>query len=280
MKELILEMKQGTFSYGEQRGIRQVDVKIHKGEKIAVVGNNGSGKSTFFLVLNGVNRLDEGEVLYRGRVTDYKRRSLLELRKHVGIVFQDPDHQIIASTVEGEISFGLFNIGVKPEEVRRLVDNMMEETELTGLASRPPHVLSGGQKKQVSIADILVMNPEIILFDEPAASLDCRNTEILRRQLEQLHQKKVTLVVSTHDMDFVWEWADRVLVFSDGEIIADDTPGAVFGDKEIMEQASLGRPVLYEVAEFMGMGAEGHGYPRTLEEWKGRIKQRDGETVG
>lgn len=271
MRELILEIKNGTFSYGEQRGIRNIRAKIHKGERIAVIGSNGAGKSTFFLSLNGVNRLEEGELYYRGKLIDGKRRSLLELRKHVGIVFQDPDHQIIASTVEGEISFGLFNIGTEPEEVRRQVGHVMEETKLMELAGRPPHFLSGGQKKQVTVADILVMNPEVILFDEPTAGLDCKNTRILRKQLDQLHQRDVTLLISTHDMNFVWEWADRVIVFSGGEIIADDTPDAVFGMEEIMEQASLQKPVFYEISEYMGLRTGNGGYIRTLEEWKERL---------
>lgn len=270
MNELILEIKNGTYSYGsngESRGIQKVNAKIHKGEKIAVIGNNGAGKSTFFLTLNGVNRLESGELYYRGRRVKYQRGELLELRKHVGIVFQDPDHQIIASTVEGEISFGLFNIGLGQEEVRIRVDQVMEETGLTEIANRPPHFLSGGQKKQVTIADILVMNPEIILFDEPTASLDSNHTELFKERLELLHRQETALVISTHDMNFVWEWADRVLVFSEGELIADDTPEQVFGDEAMLKQASLQKPLLYEVAEHMRMGAR-HKFPRTLEEWK------------
>lgn len=269
--ELILEIRNGTFSYGEQCAIDHIDIKIYQGEKIAVVGNNGAGKSTFFLILNGVSRLDEGEVLYHGQVVDYKRKSLLNLRKNVGMVFQDPDHQMIASTVEGEISFGLFNIGLEKEEIRKRVDAVMDETGLTALAQRPPHFLSGGEKKQVSIADIVVMNPRIILFDEPTASLDGRNINILKKQLAKLHQEQMTLVVSTHDMNFVWEWADRVIVFSNGKIIADNTPTAVFQDEELLQRASLRKPILYEVAEAMKMGNASSGYPKTLEEWKERL---------
>lgn len=255
---MILELENGTYSYEEgQPALHHVGVGIQKGEKIAVVGSNGAGKSTFFLALNGVVQLQEGAVYFHGEQVEYKRQSLTKLRKGVGIVFQDPDHQIIGSTVEAEISFGLFNLGFVRDRAERGVKKVMEKTGLTALAVRPPHLLSGGEKKRVTIADVLVMEPEVILFDEPAASLDGRHVSLFKDQLEVLHKERITLVISTHDMNFVWEWADRVLVFCGGCLLADDVPERIFENGELLRQASLAEPLLY--------GLPGH--PRTVREF-------------
>lgn len=254
----VLELRDGSYSYEEGRfALRHVGVSIGKGEKIAVVGSNGAGKSTFFLVLNGVIQPQEGAVYYHGVKIEYKRQSLAKLKRGVGIVFQDPDHQIIGSTVEAEISFGLFNLGMSREVVENKVRAVMDKTKLTNLAARPPHLLSGGEKKRVTIADVMVMEPEVILFDEPTASLDCRHVNLFREQIEQLHREDIALMISTHDMNFVWEWADRVLVFAGGELLADNVPERIFENKELLVRASLAEPLLY--------GLPGH--PRTVQDF-------------
>lgn len=243
----ILKVKDATYSYEEGRyAIHDINMEIKKGEKIAVIGNNGAGKSTFFLTLNGVIKLEKGEIYFHDKKLDYTRKNLLELRKGVGMVFQNPDDQIIASTVEAEISFGLFNIGMKKEEVSKKVQQIMTELNLLEYSKRPPHFLSGGEKKRITIADVLVMEPEIILFDEPTASLDCKNIRLFQEQIDKLHKKGVTLLISTHDMNFVWDWATRVVVFADGQMIADDIPENIFADENILQQASLQKPLLFE----------------------------------
>lgn len=251
MTKHVLKVEHAHFSYEEGRyALHDINVSINKGEKIAVIGSNGAGKSTFFLTLNGVVKLLEGELYFHGEKLDYSRNHLVKLRKSVGMVFQNPDDQIIASTVEGEISFGLFNIGMKTKEVRTKVNGVMQEMNLTEYAKRPPHFLSGGEKKRVTIADVVVMEPEIILFDEPMASLDCKNTALFREQIDKLHKKGVTLLISTHDMNFVWEWAERVIVFADGEIVADDIPTVIFENDEIISRASLQKPLLFESEKY------------------------------
>lgn len=247
MSTCILEVKDAAYSYEEGRyAIQNINLKINKGEKIAVIGNNGAGKSTFFLSLNAVIKPQKGELYLHDKKVDYSRKSLLMLRKSVGMVFQNPDDQIIASTVEKEISFGLFNLGIKQEEVEKRVNHVMQELNLTQYAKRPPHFLSGGEKKRITIADILIMEPEIILFDEPTSSLDYKNICLLKEQLEALHKKNVTLLISTHDTNFVWEWADRIIVFSDGEIVADDTPNKIFANEQLLEKACVQKPLLFE----------------------------------
>lgn len=266
MLDPILELRGGSVYYpGGKQALKQVSAAFYPGEKTAVIGNNGAGKSTFFQTLNQLVPLDEGELYCHGRLCTGSRKDILELRKCVGIVFQDPDRQIIASTVEGEISFGLFNLGYSEDKIRYLTEQIIQRMGLTHLAHRPPHFLSGGEKKQVSISGVVVMKPEILLFDEPTASLDWKNTQLFKEQLKKLEQEQITQVISTHDMDFVWEWADRVLVFSEGELLADDRPEHIFGDEELLKRASLRQPVLYQLP----------GHPKTIEEWK-QLQEKEG----
>ncbi len=271
MNRSILEIKDGTFSYDKERyAMHQINIQIRKGEKIAIIGRNGAGKSTFFLSLMGVLHLDGGHIFLHGSKIEYKRKDLLKLRKSVGMVFQDPDNQIIASTVRVEISFGLFNIGQTPEEVSKNVDAIMEEMNMTEYANRPPHYLSGGEKKRVSIADVVVMNPEIMLFDEPTASLDYKNVQTYKEYMNKLQEENITLLVSTHDMNFVWEWADRVLVFSDGKIIADNVPEVIFADEMLLQKASVEKPVLFELSQELAKNRKKDmcQYPKNIKEMK------------
>ena len=203
-----------------------VDLKIYEGEKIAVLGSNGAGKSTFFLNINGVLKPHEGEIFYRGEKITKKR--LNHLRKNVGIVFQDADNQIIASTVMAEVSFGPMNLKLPREEVLRRVDKALDYMNITEFRDRPPHYLSGGEKKRVSIADIIAMESEVIIFDEPTAALDPLNAQMLEEVLHKMGQEGRTILLSTHDVDFAYRWAERVIVFCQGKVIADDTPLRVF----------------------------------------------------
>ena len=224
-----------------------VSLDVHAGERIAVLGPNGAGKSTFFLCLNGVLTPESGQILLDGKPADRKARKTLCER--VGIVFQNADDQIIASTVAAEVSFGPMNLRLPRQEVARRVDHALDYMDLQAFRARPPHDLSGGEKKRVSIADILAMESEIILLDEPAASLDPAGEERLGRVLARLSDEGRTLLISTHDMDFAFRWATRAVVFSAGRILADGTPQAVLADETVLRQAHLRRPLLAEVFE-------------------------------
>jgi cobalt/nickel transport system ATP-binding protein len=157
----------------------------------------------------------------------------------------------------------------------------MEDMDLSGYANRPPHFLSGGEKKRVTIADIVVMNPEVILFDEPTASLDCEHIQIFKEQLDKLHKEHMTLIVSTHDMNFVWEWADRVIVFSDGEVIADDRPEKIFTMEAILDRAALRKPILLEAYEIMVRknAIDCVWLPRTMKELKQAMISDKGDST-
>lgn len=268
MEEILLQAENLSYSYEQGKEVlKGISLTVKKGEKIAVLGSNGAGKSTCFFNLNGVYQPSGGKIFYRGK--EIKKKDLNELRKNVGIVFQDADNQIIASTVFAEISFGPMNLKLPKEEVRRRVVAAMEDMNLSGFQDRPPHYLSGGEKKRVSIADILAMESEIILFDEPTASLDPVNVEMLKDVLDKMRAMGKTLLISTHDVDFAYEWADRVLVFADGRIIADGPVKDVFESKEVLEQANLKKPVLMEVYESLvghGVLKKGDRFPRNTKE--------------
>jgi len=251
---LILQVRDLRFCYDS--GVPALDgvsLDVYAGERIAVLGPNGAGKSTFFLCLNGVLTPESGQILLDGKPVDRKMRKALCER--VGIVFQNADDQIIASTVAAEVSFGPMNLRLPRDEVARRVDHALEYMDLQAFRARPPHDLSGGEKKRVSIADILAMESEVILLDEPAASLDPAGEERLERVLARLSDEGRTLLISTHDVDFAFRWATRAVVFSAGRILADGTPQVVFEDTALLRQAHLRRPVLAEV--FAALRAQG-----------------------
>ena len=246
------------------------------------MGSNGAGKSTFFLNLNGVLKPDSGEILLCGSKIGKKELNLL--RKKVGFVFQDADSQIIAANVRAEISFGPMNLGLERSEVIRRVDAAVSYLGLEELQQRAPHYLSGGEKKQVSIADILAMEPELLIFDEPMAALDPMNAQRVEDILNKLHEDGKTLLVATHDVDFAWRFADRILVFCDGILIGDGTPAEIFAQKEMMERAHLKKPSIMEVWDALlknGLVADRKGYPSTTQqaaEWIAACKNERGDS--
>lgn len=250
MGKPILKIKDLYYDYGNgTTALNGVSVNIYEGEKIAVIGSNGAGKSTFFLNTNGVLKPDQGEISYRGTIIN--KRNLKELRKNIGIVFQDADNQIIASTVMAEVGFGPMNLKLPKEEVLKRVEEALTYMNILDYKDRPPHYLSGGEKKRVSIADIIAMKSEIIIFDEPTAGLDPLNAQMLEEVLGKLCSEGKTMLISTHDVDFVYRWAERALVFCQGEIIADGKPLEIFRNQEILKQANLKRPTMMEVYDLL-----------------------------
>lgn len=248
--EEILSLDQITYSYEKERvALNKLSVTLYTSEKVAVLGNNGAGKSTFFLCCNGIIKPQDGKILLQQKEIKWSKKENLLLKKTVGLVFQNPEDQIIAGTVEAEISFGPINLGLSQEEVAKQVEEAMERMQLKNLRTRAPHYLSGGEKKRVSIADVLAMNPKLLLLDEPAASLDPANTKLLERNLDILSAKGLGLVIATHDVDFAWRWADRILVFHEGELVMDADPETVFTNEIILERCGLTQPILFQVGK-------------------------------
>lgn len=265
--EEIMRTEHLTYAYQAGHPVLQdLSVSIRRGEKIAVMGSNGAGKSTFFLHLNGVLQAGEGKIFYGGE--EVKKRDLNRLRRHVGFVFQDADNQMIASSVQAEVAFGPMNLKLPREEVGQRVDEALEYMDLQEYRQRPPHYLSGGEKKRVSIADIIAMKPEVVLFDEPTAALDPLGGELLEDVLGRLSSEGKTLLVSTHDVDFAYRWAERVLVFHHGQLAADGETLEIFQQEQVLQETHLKKPemlVVYEALLQKNRIREG-SYPRRAEE--------------
>lgn len=278
MKEILLETRHLSFSYEEEKNaLHDVSVSIGMGEKIAVLGANGAGKSTFFLNLNGVRTPDSGEIWFQGQAIYKKNRRVLQ--ENVGIVFQDADDQIIASTVKAEVAFGPLNMGMSREETKRRTKRAISQMNLEGYEMRPPHYLSGGEKKRVGIADILAMDTKIILFDEPTASLDPMSAQMLEEVLNRLEQAGKTILFSTHDIDFAYRFADRMIVFADGTLIADGQPEEIFQNEHILARANLKKPVIMEVCEMLernGLLKEGKEGMKSVPEIEQALKLAGG----
>lgn len=277
MSEPILKVKDLTYTYsGSHQALKGITLDVMPGERVCVVGNNGAGKSTFFLNINGVLRPDSGEIYFKGQKITDDKKVMNELRRGVGIVFQDADNQIIASTVMGEVSFGPMNLGLPESEVAARVDEALAYMNISDFKKRAPHYCSGGEKKRITIADIIAMHSEVIVFDEPTAALDPLNAAMLEEVLEKLVAQRKTLLISTHDMNFAYRWAERLIVFSAGRVIADGTPIEIMRDKAVCEQANLRRPTMLDVYEDMiahGMAPADGSYPKDVDEFNAWLEK-------
>ena len=277
MLDPILELRGGSVYYpGGKQALKQVSAAFYPGEKTAVIGNNGAGKSTFFQTLNRLVPLDEGELYCHGRLCTGSRKDILELRKCVGIVFQDPDNQLFSASVYQEISFGILNLGVSEEQAKKEVEEVIDYLEITPFRSKPTHALSGGQKKQVSIADILVMHPEIIILDEPAAALDPRHTTMVNRIVEQMTASGITVLMATHDVNYAYEWADKVILFHEGKVLMNGSPEEVFGNRAALRQTNLEPPAVLELFESLckkGILKSSLPFPKNLKALEGYIEE-------
>lgn len=230
--------------------LKGIDLDIEKGEFVAILGHNGSGKSTLAKCINAINLPEKGEVIVDGLDT-IKEENLLPVRKRVGMVFQNPDNQIVATIVEEDVAFALENLGVEPDEIRRRVDQALKTVGMYEYRLHAPHKLSGGQKQRVAIAGIIAMQPDCIVLDEPTAMLDPQGRNEVMRTIKMLNQQHgVTIVLITHYMEEAAQ-ADRVVVIDGGEKIMDSTPKKVFSQVQIMRNLGLDVPQVTEIADFL-----------------------------
>ena len=250
-EDWVIEAENLSYSYEEndRKALDGLSVRIGRGKKVAFMGGNGSGKSTFFLCLNGILRPDKGRVLIDGKPVSYTRKGLLEVRKKVGIVFQEPDNQLFSASVFQEISFGILNLGTEEETARKEVEQVIRELDITPFKDRPAHALSGGQKKQVAIADILVMHPQVMILDEPASALDAVHTKKVHELIRRLTEQGITVLMSLHDIDYAWSWADEIVLMDRGRVIRQGTPREVCEEEAALRQAGLERPAVLRIYE-------------------------------
>lgn len=271
MRDIILEARNLSYSYEDSSSpaLNGLSLSVARGSKIAVMGANGSGKSTFFLCCNGILRPDQGELLFKGQPVSYSKKNLLELRSKVGIVFQNPDTQLFCASVYQEISFGPLNLGIPEKEAAEAVENIIETLEITDFRHRPAHALSGGQKKQVALADILVMKPEIMILDEPFAALDPVHTRIIRQQIDKMCTSGMTVLLATHNTDYALEWADEVVLLKNGRVLSQDRPDKVLTDEKLLKETNLELPSVIRLHKFLcsrGMADPSFPVPRNMED--------------
>lgn len=243
-------------SFGEEKepALRDVSLAIEKGEFLALAGKSGSGKSTFVKHLNGLLRADSGDIRFQKESIYTKKYPLDKLRRKVGLVFQYPEHQLFSRTVLDDVSFGLRNMGIEQEEARKRAKEALFRVGISEeVFSSSPYELSGGQMRRVAIAGILVMEPEILVLDEPTAGLDPYAREQMLNLLKEMQHKGTTIVLVSHSMEEISRYADRVVVFLDGSVFMEGSPQRVFADRELLERAGLEMPqtmeILYKLRE-------------------------------
>lgn len=248
--EEIIKLCDVTFEYdGEQEGkkvIENFNLSIERGSFTVILGHNGSGKSTLAKLFNGLYKPTSGKVFVDDLDTT-DEKSEIEIKRRVGLVFQNPDNQLIASIVEEDVAFGPENLGLEPSLIRERVDNALKSVDMYEFAKSTPHRLSGGQKQRIAIAGIIAMQPECIVLDEPTAMLDPKGRKEIIRTIERLNRENnITVVLITHFMEEA-ENADRVIVMDSGKIILDSDPKTVFTEVETLKRVGLDVPQTSEL---------------------------------
>lgn len=270
------DMESGEIK--EEKVLKDINIEIEKGSFTAVLGHNGSGKSTLAKHFNAILLPSGGKVYVKGMDTA-DENNIFNIRQSAGMVFQNPDNQMVAALVEDEVAFAPENLGVEPKEIRRRVDECLEIVNMTKYAQSSPSKLSGGQKQRVAIASVLAMNPEILILDEPTAMLDPKGRNEVIKTIKMLNEEKdITVVLITHYMDEAAQ-ADRTVVIDDGEIVLDGTPKEVFKNVEKLKSLGLDVPQVTELAyELRKMGIEISDDVLTVDECFDEIIRILGET--
>ena len=263
--EPLLEVRNLTFGYERGRQtLRDVSLTIHKGEMVSIVGKNGAGKSTFSKLVCGFETPDSGEILFQGR--DLLQENIRHRAKHIGYVMQNPNQMISKTMIFDEVALSLRNTGKSEEEIREKVEETLKVCGLFPFRNWPVSALSFGQKKRVTIASVLVQDPELIILDEPTAGQDFHHYTEIMEFLRGLNEKGVTVVMITHDMHLMLEYTPRALVFADGRLIADRSAAAVLCDSQLIRQAALKETSLFTLANQLGISPAEEFVQRFIEE--------------
>lgn len=265
--EIMIDIKNVSFEYSSyiddsiQLAVKDLDLQIKKGEFFVVLGHNGSGKSTLAKMINGLILPSRGDITVNGINTKDEDR-IWDIRSTAGMVFQNPDNQIVATIVEEDVAFGPENLGIPPAEIRKRVDESLEIVEMTEYKRHAPHLLSGGQKQRVAIAGILAMEPDCIIFDEPTAMLDPSGRLEVMDTIKKLNKEKnKTIILITHYMDEAVE-ADRVMVLNEGEAVMLGTPKEIFRQVEKLKSLGLDVPQVTELV--YELNKEGYSFKEDI----------------
>lgn len=260
----LLELQEVAFRYPDGSvGLNGCSLTIGRGNRTAILGVNGAGKTTMFLHLNGILRPASGRVLYDGAPLEYGRQGLHKLRARVGLVFQNPDSQLFSASVREDVSFGPMNLGLDTQVVKERVAAALYAVGLTDCADKPVHNLSFGQKKRACIAGVLAMQPDLLLLDEPFAGLDPIMAAEFREILDELHQSGTTLIIATHDLDLAYAWADEVIVLKEGRLLLQGPAMDVLIRPEVCQELGSS-PMAAEIARSLaltGIDIYANGYP-------------------
>lgn len=239
----ILETRSLSYIYpGGHRALDALDIAFARGERHVVLGSNGAGKSTLFMLLNGVLQPSAGQVLFDGQALTYDRAGLKRIRSKVGVLFQDPDVQLISASLREDVSFGPMNLGLDADTVRKRVSEALRVMRLESLADRPVHALSYGQKRRAGLAGLLAMEPEVLILDEPTSGLDNRAKGEFMELLSVLQERGITVILSTHSMDLAYAWADHAHVLECGKRVAGCSAGFFYRDFPAFASYGLGLP--------------------------------------
>ncbi|OBR90289.1 energy-coupling factor transporter ATP-binding protein EcfA3 [Clostridium ragsdalei P11] len=247
----IIDVSQVSYAYGDgSMALKDINMKIKGGEKVAILGPNGAGKSTLFHLFNGILKPTSGTITVNGM--EVCKRNLVEIRRSVGMVFQDSDDQLFNPTVRQEIAYGLLNMGVNGKKLEDTIEWALKTVGMSGYEDKSPHNLSGGQKKRIALASVLAMKPKVMVLDEPTAALDPRGVHKLIRLLDSINKKLgITLIFATHDVDTVPLLADKVYLLDRGKIIMGGTTEEVFNKKEIIRKINLRLPRVAHLIEIL-----------------------------
>ena len=247
----VLDVRGLAYAYPDgHQALFGVSLHVHAGERVALLGPNGAGKTTLILHLNGILRAGSGTVKISGLPVE--KANLPEIRRRVGIVFQDPDDQLFMPTVREDVAFGPLNIGLTPDEALERVDQALAAVRMRHAVDRAPHQLSMGERRRVAVATVLAMRPRLLVLDEPSANLDPRSR---RELLEILDGIDHTMVVVTHDLPFAAQLCDRAIVLSGGRVVADATCHDILADADLLAEHALELPFGFDLAAVQGAGS-------------------------
>ncbi len=250
---MLFKIENLTHCYSDGTvALSNINMTFERGERIALLGTNGSGKTTLLNHLNGIMKPTSGKIYYEDKPLQYDSKSLLELRKHVGFVFQDPNDQLFAPTVKQDVAFGPLNLGIPTDKVKTIVSEALATVGMSEFEDKPPHFLSLGQKKRVALAGVLAMQPEVIIMDEPTSNMDPRATSDILHLLSQLNkQKGITLLLATHDVDMVPLFANKLYILNKGKLVSEGTPKETFSNGELIRQVNLRSPRVTHLFEVL-----------------------------
>lgn len=251
--QLEFESVDYTYPGSADPAVQGLTLRLPTGKRSALIGQNGCGKTTLFQLANGLCRPQRGRICYQGVPIRYNRSFLQQLRQEIGLVFQNPEQQVVAATVEQDISYGLCNLDLPESVIAQRVEQVLIQFDLVDLATTPVQHLSLGQKKRVSLADVMVLQPKLLLLDEPTAYLDQGHTRQLMALLQTIHAAGTTILLATHDLELVYRWADWLFVVDRGSVVLEGTPQTVFAQPSRLAELQLEVPLVAEVLSTLNL---------------------------